>query len=148
MKNKLMPTTYLFVLLVLTVVLHFIYPVKQIIYTPFTIIGILFIISGFAINIWADTMFKKTQTTVKPFEEPSALLTSGPFRISRHPMYLGMLMILIGTSILLGSLITFVFPVLFVVMMEIIFIIFEEKNMIKMFNIKYLAYKKTVRRWI
>jgi len=147
MKFKWMPTQYFFCLLVLAVITHFIIPIVKIIYSPYIYLGILFIILGVVFNLWADTLFKKNKTRVKPHESPTSLQTSGPFRISRNPMYLGMLIILIGVSILLGSLSTFLFPILFIVLMESIFISFEEKNLEKAFGEKYLEYKKSVRRW-
>jgi protein-S-isoprenylcysteine O-methyltransferase Ste14 len=93
-------------------------------------------------------MFKQKKTTVKPYENPTELLTSGPFRISRHPMYLGMVAVLLGEAILLGSLITLIFPVLFIIISELLFIPFEEENLEKFFGKKYGEYKKKIRRWI
>ncbi|MDD5173200.1 MAG: methyltransferase, partial [Patescibacteria group bacterium] len=69
-------------------------------------------------NIWTDNIFKKGKTTVKPHEKPSTLIVSGPFRLSRHPMYLGMAAILFGVSILLGSLTLFIFPIIFGILMQ------------------------------
>ena len=103
---------------------------------------------GIILNIWSDLLFKKKKTTVKPHKTPSLLVISGPFRISRHPMYLGMVAILLGTAILHGTLITFLFPIIFIILMEIVFISTEEKNLEKAFGEKYLNYKKKVRRWI
>jgi protein-S-isoprenylcysteine O-methyltransferase Ste14 len=54
-------------------------------------------------------VFTKSKTTVKPHEIPTSLEISGPFRISRHPMYLGMAAILLGVAIVLGSLLSFIF---------------------------------------
>ena len=98
--------------------------------------------------IWADSLFKKSGTTIIPYEIPTSLVTSGPFRISRQPIYLGMTTILLGETILLGSFITFILPVIFAILMEIIFIPMEEKNLEIVFGEKYLDYKKKVRRWI
>jgi protein-S-isoprenylcysteine O-methyltransferase Ste14 len=50
------------------------------------------------LNLVADRQFKLSATTVKPFEASSALLTDGAFRYSRHPMYLGMVGILLHTA--------------------------------------------------
>ncbi len=83
-----------------------------------------------------------------PYEIPTSLVTEGPFHISRQPIYLGMIFILLGEAILLGSLITFIFPVIFMILMEKIFIPVEEKNLETAFGEKYLDYKKKVRRWI
>ena len=148
MKTKLMPPTYFIVLLILSIGMHFLIPIKKIIPSSYTHVGTILIIFGIIINIWADAIFKKSKTTVKPHETPTSLETAGPFRISRHPMYLGMAAILLGASIVLGSTITFIFPVIFVILIEMIFIPLEEKNLDKQFNTKYIAYKKKVRRWI
>ena len=148
MKNKILPPRYFIIFLLLTIGLHFILPIKKIIYIPYTYLGIILIIFGIVLNIWADALFKKIKTTVNPHEKPTSLETSGPFRISRHPMYLGMVAVLLGTAVFLGSLITFLFPIIFIILMEILFMPIEEKNLEKAFGTKYLDYKKKVRRWI
>ena len=63
-------------------------------------------------------------------------------------MYLGMNLILWGISILLGSLITFIFPIVFIILIKRLFIEFEENNLEKRFGKRYIDYKKKVRRWI
>ena len=85
---------------------------------------------------------------VKPYEAPTALQVSGPFRISRHPMYLGMMSILLGAAVLMMSLVAFLFPILFIILMEIIFIPTEEKNLKAVFGKPYFNYRQKVRRWI
>ena len=57
-------------------------------------------------------------------------------------------MILLGLAILLGSLIMFLFPIVFAILMELIFIPFEEENLERIFGEKYFDYKKRTRRWI
>jgi len=143
-----MPTTYLLISLALTIGLNFIFPIKRIIHSPNTYMGVIFILFGVLINVWADNLFKKSRTTVKPHETPTSFEVSCPFRISRHPMYLGMCAILLGVAIILGSISTFVVPIFFIILMEIVFIPFEEKNLEQEFREKYLDYKKKVRRWI
>ena len=148
MNHKIMPTTYFWILLLLSVGSHFIFPVRTVIKSPFTYFGTILIGIGIVLNIWTDILFKKLNTTVKPHEYPTTLITSGPFSITRHPMYLGMAGALLGLSVLLGSLITFISPILFVSLMELLFIPLEEENLEKIFNLDYLEYKKKVRRWI
>lgn len=99
-------------------------------------------------NIWADNLFKEKNISVKPHEPPAELETSGPFRLSRHPMYLGMVLVLLGAAVLLGSLVTFIFPIAFVIAMNLMFIPLEEKNAEEIFGEKYLGYKRKVRRWV
>jgi len=148
MNRKIMPTHFLLFFLILALLAHFLFPVMIVRFWWMTILGILFIGFGVVINLWTDGLFKKDKTTVKPLERPTFLETSGPFRLSRHPMYLGMLAILLGTSLLLGSLASFISPVLFLIAMELFYIPYEELNMEKVFGEAYLDYKKQVRRWI
>ena len=148
MKNRILPPTYFILLLVLTIISHYVLPIKKIIYFPYNLLGVVLILFGIVLNIWADNMFKKRKTTVKPHEIPEYLEISGPFKISRHPMYLGMAAILLGTAVILGSLISFLFFIIFIIFMEALFVPVEEKNLEKAFGKKYSDYKKKVRRWV
>lgn len=148
MNSKILPPTYFWILFFLSIGMHFLFPVKQMIYVPYAYFGFVLITVGILLNIWPDSLLKKEKTTVKPHETPSNLITAGPFRISRHPMYLGMDMILLDLSIFLGSLITFVFPISFIILMELMFIPFEEQNLERIFGKKYFEYNKKIRRWI
>lgn len=147
-QSKLLPPTYFFIFLLLTIGLHFILPIMQLIYAPYRFIGILLLGIGIWLNMWADGLFKKKSTTVKPYEKSSALILEGPFRFSRHPMYLGMVIALLGVATILGSLITFLVPIAFFVSMQIVFIRHEEKALEQTFGQKYLDYKKRVRSWL
>ena len=147
-KHKTLPPTYFYTFIVISILLHFLLPIRQIVFSPWIYLGIIPIIFGSGINIWADRLFKQNKTTENPFKNPKSLVTIGPFRICRHPMYLGMLTILIGISLILGSIIVFIFPLLFFIIIEVQFISYEEKNMVSIFKNEYLEYKKQVRRWL
>lgn len=147
-KRRLEPPTYFLIFLLLAILLHFVLPVIQIINSPYKYIGILLFGIGFWLNMWADGLFKRKNTTVKPFEKSSALILEGPFRFSRHPMYLGMVIALLGVAIILGSLITFLVPIAFFVSMQIVFIRHEEKALEQTFGQEYLDYKNRVRSWL
>jgi len=146
--KRIMPPTYFMVLLALSILLHFLFPLVRFSYSPYNYIGALLIIFGIFLNLKADAIFKKSRITVKPHLIPSSFEVSGPFKISRHPMYLGMFLILFGAALIMGSLTAFILSFVFIVLMEILFISKEERNMEKAFGKNYLAYKKKVRRWI
>lgn len=148
MKSKVNPPTYFYAFLFLCLLLHFLVPIKKVIPHPYNYLGLTLIVFGTVINIWTDSLFKKSNTTVKPYENPTSLEVEGPFRISRHPMYLGMAATLLGLALLLGSLITVVFPFCFVLLMEILFIPVEEKNLQSIFGDEYMSYRRRVRRWL
>jgi protein-S-isoprenylcysteine O-methyltransferase Ste14 len=146
--KKYFPPTHFYTYLIISVLLHFIFPIKQIINTPFNYAGIVLILIGIILNILADKIFKDQKTTVKPDQKPTSLIDYGPFRISRNPMYLGMTLFLIGTGIFLGSIISFVGAIFFIAAMEILFIPDEEKLMSEAFGEEFENYKNKVRRWI
>ena len=139
---------YLFISLASMVLLQFFLPVYQLIPYPWNAAGILPLLLGMALNIVADKAFKKTGTTVKPFEVSTTLVTSGAFRYSRNPMYLGMVMILTGVAFLLGALSPFIIIPIFAITMDRAFIVTEEKMLDECFGSKWKQYKADVRRWI
>jgi protein-S-isoprenylcysteine O-methyltransferase Ste14 len=148
MNRKIMPTTYFLIILLLSIASYFVLPIVKFIHFPLNLIGIVPLIFGIVLNLRADAMFKKDETTVKPYLKPTALQDKGPFAISRHPMYLGMFSILLGTAILLGVVSAFILSIVYVGLMEWIFMPTEEKNLQEAFGEQYLEYRKRVRRWI
>ncbi|MFA4824488.1 MAG: isoprenylcysteine carboxylmethyltransferase family protein [Methanoregula sp.] len=139
---------YFIILLVLSVLLHFVFPVLVFLSPPLTYSGFLIIGFGLVLAFCSRSLFLKNATTLQPSEEPTSLVTSGPFRISRNPIYLGMASILLGVAVLLGTLVTLVFPVIFVILIEFFIIPGEERKLEKIFGEPYREYKKSVRRWI
>jgi len=148
MKTKFNIPDMILVFVVLEILAHFIFPIKQIINSPYTYFGILFIVVGQIPNFWIYFYFRKRNTTVKIYETSKSVITSGLFRISRNPNYLGMAISLFGVAIFLGSLITFIFPIIFVILTDIFVIPYEERDLEKVFGKKYVDYKKRVRRWV
>ena len=139
---------YLFASLASMVLLQFFIPVYQLAPYPWNVAGIIPLALGMALNIVADRAFKITGTTVNPFEVSTTLITSGAFRFSRNPMYLGMVMILTGVAFLLGSLSTFIIIPIFAITIDRVFITTEEKMLDERFGNKWRQYKANVRRWI
>ena len=93
-------------------------------------------------------LIQKQETTVKPLEEPTELITTGAFRVSRHPMYLGFVTVLLGIAVLMGSLKPYAGVFVFAIFMDVILIRFEEKKLEDTFGEAWFEYKKKVRRWI
>lgn len=148
MFNKILPTTYFFIGVCSILIFHFIIPVIQIIYMPWKLSGLVLIIVGIYLNLSADNNFKRNSTTVKPFQESNALIVNGVFKFTRNPMYLGMTLILLGESILLGTLSTFIIPVLFLLIMQYRFIKTEESMLKETFGEEYIKYQQCTRRWM
>ena len=89
-------------------------------------------------------------TTVNPFRphQTSALVTSGVFRLSRNPIYLAFLLLLIGWALFLANLWALLLSPLFVRYMSRFQIKKEEGALESLFGQRYLDYKKRVRCWL
>ena len=120
----------------------------QLIPYPYNASGLVPLAAGVVLNLNADRLFRKHGTTVKPFEQSSALITSGAYRFSRNPMYLGMIMILVGVGVLMGSLSPFTLIPVFVIIMDKVFIASEERMLDRRFGDDWRNYRARVRRWI
>jgi protein-S-isoprenylcysteine O-methyltransferase Ste14 len=148
MPRKLLPPTYLFLSVVIMAALHFVFPAVQIIPFPWNLLGAIPFALGLALNLLADRAFKKHDTTVKPFEESTALVTIGVFQVSRNPMYLGFVLILAGIATFMGSLTPWAIIPVLAILMDVVFIKAEEAILEDTFGDRWLEYKKSVRRWI
>lgn len=130
-----------------SIVMHLIFPIKILVHTPMKFLGIVFILAGLILNLAATKHLRDNQTPVGFNQAPVRLVTDGPFRFSRNPIYLSGVTVLLGIAILLGSLVSFCFPVLLFLLLNLIYIPSEEKEMEKRFGIEYVEYKRSVRRW-
>jgi protein-S-isoprenylcysteine O-methyltransferase Ste14 len=147
-RQAVLPPTYLWIAIIMMVGIHFLFPVKPIIPFPRDLLGLLPLALGIALNVVADQSFRAAKTTVKPFQESAALITDGVYRISRHPMYLGFVLILLGLAILLGSLFPLLIVPVFAVVMDRVFIVVEERMLGEKFGQAWLDYKGRTRRWL
>ena len=146
--KPILPPAYLGAALAAMIVVHFVAPAVHLLSFPVTLTGLGPICAGVALNIAADRAFKALGTTVRPFERSKALVTTGVFALSRNPMYLGMVLILLGAALLLGTLTPFVVVVLFAILLDVRFIRAEERMLAEAFGDDWCAYRRRVRRWL
>ena len=114
-------------------------------YLGWAIIGL-----GCLILSWAVVEFIKAKTTVNPIapEQAQSLVTTGLYRISRNPMYLGMTLVLTGLALLLGNVLTLLIPIIFMGSITYTQIIPEEEILTQKFGREYLEYKRSTPRFI
>ena len=146
--GRILPPTYLLAAIVAIGVMHVALPIWRFIPHPWSYLGLLLLVAGLALNGIADAAFKRAGTTVKPFDEPAALVTTGAFRVSRNPMYLGFVLILGGIALLLGSFSPWVVVAVFAVAMDRLFIRHEERALEQRFGAAWSEYRAKVRRWL
>ncbi len=105
-------------------------------------------VTGGLLALWAGLMFLQARTSVHPFQDATRLLTHGVYRISRNPMYLGLLLVLCAWMIWLQNLGGLVLPPLFVVVINHCHIRPEEQRLSAQFGEGYRKYLQRTRRWI
>jgi protein-S-isoprenylcysteine O-methyltransferase Ste14 len=120
----------------------------RIIPPPWNLLGLVPLALGVIVNLVADKAFHKANTTVKPFEESSALITHGVFRASRNPMYLGFVLVLIGTAVLMRSLTPYVVVPAFAILIDRMYITVEERMLAEKFGAEWERYRQSTRRWL
>ena len=147
-KPRVMPPVYFLGSLLLMVALGFVPVATGVIPPSLNYVGGALIVLGVLIASVAARQFFKAETTIRPFETSSALVTRGCFRFTRNPMYLSMTTALVGTGIALGDVLPFVVIPVFVSVLYMRFIRHEEAMMEAAFGDEYRGYKGRVRRWI
>jgi protein-S-isoprenylcysteine O-methyltransferase Ste14 len=112
--------------------------------------ALLLLITGVACSASGVRQFRRARTTLSPLTPAAAslLVSSGIYRLTRNPMYLGMLLVLGAWAVFLASVWALVGPLCFVLYMNRFQIAPEERALEFLFSDDYLAYKSRVRRWL
>ena len=112
--------------------------------------SILILLIGMLILINPIFKFIKSKTTIDPikFKKVNKLIISGIYKYSRNPMYLGLLMIVISTSIFFLNILSITTPFLFYCWINRFQIKREEIFLTEKFGEEYMSYKTKTRRWI
>ena len=112
------------------------------------VVGVSLVAIGVLLAAWGITTFRIARTSVIPHHSASRLVTAGPYRFTRNPMYTGLLIAYVGATALLGTL----WPLVllpFVIFVMIRFVIQrEERYLSDAFDADYFAYRGRVRRWL
>ena len=112
------------------------------------LIGIAPIILGLTIAGGAAWQFSRAETNIIPLTESTTLVTGGMFTITRNPMYVGMVSVLVGAALLLNDLWPWLVIVPFWFLIRLVFVRPEETLMEETFGEGYVEYKANVRRWL
>ena len=112
--------------------------------------AIIIAVVGGSISLAGDLSFRRAKTTVNPMkpEKASSLVTSGIYRFTRNPMYLGLLLVVVAWAAFLASAWALAGPVAFVLYIARFQIAPEERVLSTKFGATYSEYKARVRRWL
>jgi len=147
-RRRIIPPVWLALTLVAMWLVHRWWPVATVHGSWRLFAGGVLLVAGITIAATSSELFKKAGTPVIPFERSTVLVTGGLFRYTRNPMYLGMVVLLTGVALMLGSAGTFLPILVFVWIIQTRFISGEERFLEEIFGEPYLAYKRQVRRWL
>ena len=147
---KIPPPIYALSIALLMWLLNKYIPIAHFIESPWNRVGLVIIVAAGTLDLWSLFLFLKKHTTFNPMkpENTTGLVVKGLYQYTRNPMYVGLLIILGGFGIWLGSLTPFLVLPLFYWLITEMQIKPEERVLIKKFGEDYQTYKNSVRRWL
>ena len=145
---KIAPPVLLFIHILVAFVLSWIFPLPFPFPKFLVWIGYALVLIGLAMPFSAANRFIKAHTTLDPHSSVSQIVTSGPYRFSRNPIYLGFTCLLIGFPLIFKSYWGLILSPVFLVLITMLIIRYEESYLESKFGDVYISYKSRVRRWL
>ena len=105
-------------------------------------------ISGFAVMMRAWWLFRQKKTAICPTARATVLVRHDVYSVTRNPMYLGMILMLSGLALQIGTLPFYAVAATYFIIINYVFCPFEECNLEPLFGKEFLAYRQQVRRWL
>ena len=147
-KRVIYPPMWLLIGIIIIFVLNEYFPGVRYTSLEGQLAGGVFIVIGLALLVIAGGLFQRAGTNLIPFKEVTALVTTGVYRYTRNPMYLGMALILLGVSCTTGVGAGLLVTLAFMVIIDVRFIRPEEEMLRGLFGDSFDSYCRQVRRWL
>ena len=103
---------------------------------------------GFLVMLRAWWLFRKARTAICPTAETTRLITNDIYRVTRNPMYLGILLMLLGLAVATAGVFFYVAAACFFLIIDAVFCPYEEQRLEATFGETYGQYRLQVRRWL
>ena len=139
------PPVILLCALITQTILYFTFPMLV---NLSILLGVFIILTGIFLVYSSLKKVSKMETTFIPDGQPNKLVIDGPFRVSRNPIYLGMLFILLGAAISLQSFSGLLIAFIFFLIINFTWIKHEEEKLDTTFNEEWKEYSEKTRRWL
>ncbi len=139
------PPVILLCALIAQTILYFTFPMLV---NLSILLGVFIILTGIFLVYSSLKKLSKMETTFIPDGQPNKLVIDGPFRVSRNPIYLGMLFILLGAAISLQSFSGLLIAFIFFLIINFTWIKHEEEKLDTTFNEEWKKYSEKTRRWL
>jgi len=117
-------------------------------YQLLTPVGFIIFALGAGFAGWGWFIFRLARTTRVPGEASTALVTSGPYRLMRNPMYVGLSVAYVGEAVILHQIVPVVLLPLTIAYLNRVVIPVEEERLHAVFGAEYAQYQSEVRRWL
>lgn len=133
--------------LVLAVIAGPLAPLVELVPFPYNLAGLPVLGGGIALGLWQRSTMIRYRQPGYYTAVPTTLITDGPFRFSRNPLYFGMTLMTLGTALLFGGLGPLLVVLAGFVVMNVWAVPPEERVVARTFGEEYDAYRRRVRRW-
>lgn len=110
--------------------------------------GAALLLAGAVLNVWADDLFRKNGVGVCPFSDTPVVVAGGPYRWTRNPMYLGLVLISAGPAVLTGVYWNLASAAVLLLWLHFRFVLPEEMFLQDRLGAEYLTYASANPRWI
>jgi protein-S-isoprenylcysteine O-methyltransferase Ste14 len=111
-------------------------------------IGVVVALLAIALGVWASRTFRSAATTPNPYRPTTAITAAGPYRFTRNPMYVGMLLLYLALTVAANTPWPLLWLPLVLIVMRRGVIDREERYLERKFGDEYRAYRARVRRWL
>lgn len=105
-------------------------------------------LAGFGIMLRAWWLFRQVETAICPTVETTTLITRDVYRLSRNPMYLGIVLMLLGVAIATGGILFYLAALAYFLIINKVFCRYEEEKLVREFGAAFTEYRRRVRRWL
>ncbi len=133
---------------VLVTGLHWFWPLPIVDHPATPWVGRAILFPGLALHLWGVLSMKRHRTPINPYHPPKMVVSSGPFRISRNPLYVGLNLVLLGLVLILNSIAGLVVILTLFAIVHFGVILPEERYLERKFGDAYGRYQRMVRRYL
>ncbi len=145
---RIVPPVYFLIAIIVMILLNSFAPVGRWLHYPWRYAGILPVVIGFIPSLGSGDLFRRLGTAPRPGVKANVLVIQGAFRRTKNPMYLGLVVMLTGLSIFLGSFSPLIIIPVIIWILHYKFILQEEKWMENWFGKSCLEYKRKTPGWL
>jgi protein-S-isoprenylcysteine O-methyltransferase Ste14 len=135
-------------LLTIATAFHLLFPAQSSYQYSSIYWSVALVSTGFTVMMLAWWQFKERKVAICPTADTDYLITDGIYRLTRNPMYLGMVAMLGGVAVFFGTLPFYAVTIVYFVLIDRWFCPYEEEKLLVTFGRDYDAYRLKVRRWV